>query len=97
MLDTAAVMAWLGEAKDMHSPLLSRCILFGSMLNNSFPNDVDIIIVSAEWDIRCLCRRLKSEFCAKFGLPLHIQLFHVSQSHDIQSFISRAGGIAEAP
>ena len=70
--------------------------MFGSILKDASPNDVDVMVVSTEWDIRELCRELKSEFHLRFGQPLHLQLFHVSQSADIEAFIKRAKLIDEA-
>lgn len=91
------IRSWLRGAFGRRSPPLSRWILFGSILRDANPNDVDVIIVSLEWDIRELCHELKSEFLQRFELPLHLQLFHVSQTADIEAFIRRAKFIDEAP
>lgn len=90
------VRLWLRTNIERCSPPFSSCILFGSILRDGFPNDVDVMIVSTEWQVRDLCRELKSEFQVKFGLPLHVQLFHISQATDIEAFIKRANLIDEA-
>lgn len=95
MPDFNAVRLWLSGAKSKNSPPIIRCVLFGSILKSKSPNDVDLLIVSTEWQIRGLCSKLRSEFRAEFGLPLHIQPFHLSQSHDIHAFIVDAGTISE--
>lgn len=92
-----AIRSWLREAVERPSSPFSSWILFGSILKDISPNDVDVMIVSTKWEIRDLCRELKSEFYHRFGLPLHLQLFHVSQSADIEAFIERAKAIEEAP
>ncbi len=91
-----AIRSWLRESIALRSPPFANWILFGSSLKNSFSNDVDVMLVSAEWDVREICCQLKSEFRQRFGLPLHLQLFHISQSADIKAFIERAKLIDEA-
>lgn len=57
--------------------------------------DVDVLIVSTEWNIRSILSELKADFYERFGLPLHIQPFHISQLIDIESFIERAALVEE--
>jgi hypothetical protein len=90
-----AMSSWFREAMGRHSSPVSRILLFGSILTAESPNDVDAILISGEWDIRDSCRELKSDFLRKFGLPLHLQIFHASQSTDIESFINRAKTVEE--
>jgi hypothetical protein len=96
MLKIDEIRSWLGVTIGRYSPPFSNYILFGSILTDAAPHDVDVIIVSEEWQVRGLCRNLKSEFRDKFGLPLHLQLFHISQTADIEAFIKRARLINEA-
>lgn len=86
MVDKKIIVGWL---KDNISPPLSRCFVFGSALERSTPNDVDVVIIALEWNVRDILSRLRMDFRAKFQLPLHIQPFHISQVTEIKIFFDR--------
>lgn len=83
MPDIRSIRDWLKGAKEQYSSCVRKCILFGSFLRSDVANDVDVIIIATEWDIRDVIKELKSSFRTRFGLPLHVQLFHVSQKSGI--------------
>ncbi|MGJ3648525.1 hypothetical protein ACLB0R_08635 [Sphingomonas sp. GlSt437] len=93
MYNLASMRSWLEDAATSHSPPLAQCVLFGSILNSSQPADVDVVLVSNEWYIQNILTEMRLNFVAEFRLPLHLQLFHISQVEAINKFLNRAGKI----
>ena len=58
-------------------------------MESSTPNDIDVVIIASEWNVRDIFSRLRMEFGAEFQLPLHIQPFHTSQISEITDFLDR--------
>lgn len=95
MHDLVSIKHWLQSQKESNRHLIDKCLLFGSILKRCDINDVDVIIVFNEWYVREFIAGLKSNFYRCFGLRLHIQLFHISQSKYINSFVSSASATEE--
>lgn len=93
--ELAELLPWLREAVVQHFPPISKGLLFGSILTSGSPNDIDLILISDEWDIRAALTNLRYSFRRRFGLNLHIQSFHVSQTVEIESFLQRASPTME--
>lgn len=92
MLDRLEVEAWLAAAVQGLQPTIVKAQLFGSILDpEATPSDVDILLVFEGWDVRNPCSLLKRQFEERFGHPLHIQMFHGSQTEDLEAFLMRAG------
>jgi hypothetical protein len=95
MPDLPSVRSWLRASKELLNPPLFRYLIFGSILGADTANDVDIVIVASEWDIRIVLKALKLGFRQRFDVPLHTQIFHVSQNAYIEDFIRRAKPVEE--
>ena len=90
MPDLLKIRSWLEDATSRHSSPFAKCILFGSILTSSESADVDVVLVSNDWNIKGHLREMRLSFIAEFGLPLHIQTFHSSQIEKIDEFLNRA-------
>jgi predicted nucleotidyltransferase len=91
MLDVDAITQWLSAAAGGPASRTVEMHLFGSVLEtDGKPSDVDIVIVFAEWDVRSLCTEMKERFQRSFCCPLHIQMFHVSQTEQLTQFLKDA-------
>lgn len=90
-LELEAVGNWLSGAASDLSPVVAELHLFGSLLErDSSPSDVDVIIVFRDWNVRGHCAVMRERFRRFFGLPLHIQMFHISQRLQLAEFVKRA-------
>lgn len=68
--------------------LVDRVYIFGSALKDAnAANDLDTIIVFNEILVRDTCVRLRRSFSELFGIPLHIQIFHLSEKQELNEFL----------
>jgi len=63
------------------------CHVFGSFLDtwHNF-DDVDVVIVFQDWNVRMWIARIKRKFLLSFHRRLHIQVFHKTQVRHIRKF-----------
>jgi len=95
MLKSEIVEIWLRNYFGSHSLPVVKCLMFGSILHSENPNDIDIIIVFNEWDIRDFMSQIKKSFKIKFKFTLNVQIFHISQDEIINLFLKRAAPTRE--
>jgi hypothetical protein len=67
------------------------CWIIGSVLNTRQEfNDVDIVLILNDWNIRRWLTRKKITFQLTFGKRLDVHIFHQTQLKEIHQFVLQA-------
>lgn len=90
MLEVAEIKHWLREACRRGAIVPVKCLIFGSVLRQNDPSDVDVVFVFQENEVRGFLTKIKFDFKRKFGVPIHVQIFHSTQTKEIIAFIKFA-------
>jgi predicted nucleotidyltransferase len=95
------ISTWLSDT----GLCVRRAFLFGSVVHDHYPtSDVDVIVLSgpmSEMKAMRVGRKIRTEmrrqFKLRFGHPLHVQLFHATETVRFEEFLSRLGTFQELP
>lgn len=89
-------MEWLVAQLEGAGADVLFAYVYGSALQKRKPRDFDVIIVtsagveSAAWSrVRVLCKRLRPEFAATFGLPLSVMIATEAEWSEIDGVVVR--------
>lgn len=67
---------------------VSACWLIGSVLDSDRNfDDVDLLLVLNDWNVRRWLTRKKITFHLVFGRRLDVQVFHKTQNQEIRQFL----------
>jgi predicted nucleotidyltransferase len=84
-----AIIGWIRLNCARSKNVCFVCIYGSFARGTSKFNDVDVVLIFNEWNVRLWAARAEGSFERRFHRPLHIQKFHRSQKRSIQTFMDK--------
>jgi hypothetical protein len=86
-----ALLRWLRLHVGSHRHVQACWIVGSALTQHTGFNDVDIVVVCRDWNVRRWLVRVKATFRVAFNMRLDVQLFHMTQAREVRQFLRRAG------